>query len=223
MNECIDAPFRDQARLNSRPRKAMVYKVDHVAAPDAWSLFGFDPVRQTGVCVRVVHPNWSQAQWHIAPEEFPSLVEDRVAASPWSRQLSQLRDALGLPITALAEALGVTRPAYYDWLRGEQPNRSNQQRIRALSEIAEAWERSGLGSMSRYWNVPSSAAGIDLRSLLTDPDISLERFNAATSNLRSGRRVLPKRESKPRALDQSEYRRTLPPRKPWGTTSSDAE
>jgi hypothetical protein len=129
-----------------------------------------------------------------------------------------------LPITALVEALCVTRPALYSWLPGEQPNRSNQQRIRVLAEVAQAWRMLNLGPMSRHWNVPARSGGDDLRSTLKHPDLSPEKFHAVLKTLGIGQRLLPARASTPVLLDRSaKAGRPSARRKAWGTTGSDAE
>lgn len=195
-----------------------------------WSPAGFGFVEQTDAAgCRVIIgdrgqiPPANRLRFH--EEKFPQVIADQNAnSSPWAAEIRSLRANLGLPITALVEALGVTRPAFYSWLRGEQPNRSNQQRIRTLSEIADEWRKLNLGPMNRYWNVPPPSGGGDLRSALMRGDISLDVFRAVLQKLGIGERLLPARASKPVVLDRAaKAGRSSARRKAWGTTSSDAE
>jgi len=196
----------------------------------AWSPADFGFIEQSGatgsrVVVRDNAQFASSNRLRFHDEQFPQVIADPPASpAPWAAEIQSLRENLGLPITALVEALHVTRPALYSWLRGEQPNRSNQQRIRLLAEVAQAWQMLNLGPMSRYWNVPTPSGGTDLRSTMTDPELSVETFHAVLKTFGIGRRLLPPRASTPVLLDRStKAGQPYPRRKAWGTTGSDAE
>lgn len=196
----------------------------------AWSPTGFGFIEQTGaVGCRVVIADREQMaplnRLRFYEDKFPQVIADQNASSsPWAVEIQFLRENLGLPITAMVEALNVTRPVLYSWLRGAQPNRSNQQRIRVLSEVAEVWRKLNLGPMGRYWNVPAPTAGANLRSTLMRADVSVDIFQVMLGKLGIGERLLPARTSKPVLLDRVAKAGRLPARrKAWGTTSSDAE
>jgi hypothetical protein len=195
-----------------------------------WAPAGFGFIEQSGatggrVVIRDNEQLAPSNRFRFHEDRFPQVITDSPAStSPWAAQIQSLRENLGLPITALVEALCVTRPALYSWLRGEQPNRSNQQRIRVLAEVAQAWRMLNLGPMSRHWNVPARSGGADLRSTLTHPDLSPETFHAVLKTLGIGQRLLPARASTPVLLDRSaKAGRSYARRKAWGTTGSDAE
>jgi hypothetical protein len=195
-----------------------------------WSPAGLGFIEQSGatggrVVIRDNEQIARSNRFRFHEDQFPQVIADPPAStSPWAAEIQSLRENLGLPITALVEALRVTRPALYSWLRGEQPNRSNQQRIRVLAEVAQAWRALNLGPMNRHLNVPAPSGGADLRSTLTHPDLSLETFHAVLKTLGIGQRLLPARTSTPVLLGRSaKAGRSYAPRKAWGTTDSDAE
>jgi hypothetical protein len=195
-----------------------------------WSPAGFGAIEHSGaaggrVLIKDTEQFAPSNQLRFHEDQFPQVIADPPpSTSPWAAKIQSLREHLGLPITALVEALRVTRPALYSWLRGEQPNRSNQQRIRVLGEIAHVWRMLNLGPMSRHWNVPAPSGGADLRSTLTRADLSLETFQTVLTTLGIGQRLLPARASTPVLLDRSaKAGRSYARRKAWGRTGSDAE
>jgi hypothetical protein len=196
----------------------------------AWSPQGIGFIEQTGavqgrVIIRDADHVASENRLRFHEGQFPQVVaEPDASPSPWAAELHELRENLGLPITALVEALNVTRPAFYAWLRGEQPNRSNQRRIRVLSEVSEFWKGLNVGPMSRHWNLPAPSGGADLRATLMRADLSSEIFRSVLEKMGIGRRLLPPRASRPVLLDRaSKAHRSFARRKAWGTTPDDVE
>ena len=228
-----DRPFFEES-ADSRPPPPyaifIAFKDAFGRAPEAWAPTDFGFVEQTGApSRRLATGNKNQTTaantLHFYEGEFPEIVPDQDAApSPWATEVRELRANLGLPITALVEALNVTRPAFYSWLRGEQPNRSNQQRIRLLAEVANVWRKLNIGPLSRYWNLPAPPGSSDLRSLLMREDLSLDLLQETLKKMGIGQRLLSPRKSKPLLIEREKKTgRSYAPRKAWGTTSTDSE
>ena len=158
-------------------------------------------------------------------QQFPAaLARDPPFNSPWIDHINRLREDLGLSVGALVEALGVSRQTFYDRVRGELPNSSNQVRIGTLASIASEWSALGLGPMSRDRQLPGCSPGASLRNLLSDPNASVTDFLRLVSQLGLARRLLPPRSSKPRLISATTRtkRRTVG-RKPWHIESDDHE
>ena len=224
----LETPFKIEASAGSSwPRNCFLVRGNNLIGCDhvvVYPQLDYAHARHlaTGAMIWIVDAEdiCDGTNFLIAGRGFPQLISDVVAApSPWKDEVDRLRRALGLPITGLVEALQVTRPTFYEWLRGEQPNRSNQARIRVLAEIARVWSSLNLGPMSRYWNLPMPSASADLRAVLTNSELSLEQFNTAVAHLGIGKRLLPARTSKPpgsaHAGGETKHRSR---RKAWGTT-----
>lgn len=66
-----------------------------------------------------------------------------------SRHLDNIRAVLNPAIAELASVFGVSRQAIYKWISGEStPEADNFERIRALSEVADAFREAGVARAS---------------------------------------------------------------------------
>jgi transcriptional regulator with XRE-family HTH domain len=52
-------------------------------------------------------------------------------------QLDNVRDGLGITVTALCKAFGVSRQAYYNWVNGDTPASSSRELLSRLSAAAD--------------------------------------------------------------------------------------
>lgn len=121
----------------------------------------------------------------------------RVAA-PWRAPLTEIQDKLGATVAQISGALGVTRQAYYAWLRGSKtPAPENQKRIGALRGAAAQLKEAlgprlgiylnypiGPGDES-YWELLAKAAPVkeSTAALLAAAQRSIERRRANEQEL----------------------------------------
>lgn len=77
-----------------------------------------------------------------APVVFGEHLGTRseVSESPGS-QLEFIRQTLGLNVSDLASALGVSRPTVYAWLEGDEPSPENYKQIARLKRVADEVDR----------------------------------------------------------------------------------
>lgn len=94
-----------------------------------------------------------------------------------------LRDA-GLPVSALAEAMGVERKTVYAWLDGVEPRGANASRLAAIHEALFGGGVASLREAYRYWSTPL-AGGASMRDLLAAPTIDTAAVRDAVSVLLS--------------------------------------
>jgi len=112
-----------------------------------------------------------------APEDAPGdvLTGQQMAVA--------LRDA-GLPVSALAEAMGVERNTVYAWLDGVEPRGANASRLAAIHEALFGGGVASLREAYRYWSTPL-AGGASMRDLLAAPTIDTAAVRDAVSVLLS--------------------------------------
>lgn len=89
----------------------------------------------------------SAAALAVATPETRSVASADLAAITAEDQITTIQEALSLPVTQLAELLGVARGTVYGWMRGEVElprDHGTAQRLRDLHRVAKAWRaRSG--------------------------------------------------------------------------------
>lgn len=90
--------------------------------------------------------------------ERPTAVELTTPDVPGA--LAEIRDAFSLSTVQLAEVLGVSRQAVYDWSAGKTVKPENRRRIGQILEIVETWRELHPGPMG-----PVVAEAIDGSSL----------------------------------------------------------
>lgn len=76
-------------------------------------------------------------------------------ASPWRAPLTEIQDKLDATVAQISGALGVTRQAYYAWLRGSKtPAPENQKRIGQLRGAAAQLKEALGARLGIYLNYP---------------------------------------------------------------------
>ena len=94
-----------------------------------------------------------------------------------------LKDA-GLPVSALAEAMGVERKTVYAWLDGVEPRGTNASRLAAIHDALVGGAIVNLRDAYRYWSTPLGG-GASIRDLLAAPTIDTASVRDAVSSLLS--------------------------------------
>lgn len=119
-------------------------------------------------------------------------------AAPWRAPLTEIQEKLDATVAQISGALGVTRQAYYAWLRGSKtPAPENQKRIGALRGSA-AQLKEALGARlgvylnypigpgdESYWELLANAAPVkeSTAALLAAAQKSIERRRANEQEL----------------------------------------
>lgn len=84
------------------------------------------------------------------PISKPAVMQPAAAA-----RLDQIRSALGLSMTQMAELFGVTRKAVYDWYEGTEPRSFKLNRMDALIACMENLPQGAdIGRLKATWKVP---------------------------------------------------------------------
>ena len=96
---------------------------------------------------------------HLASTATVLLVTTGSEAPPvealWKAPLTEIQDRLGATVAQISEALGVTRQAYYAWLRGSKnPTPENQKRIGHLRGAAAQLNEALGARLGIYLNHP---------------------------------------------------------------------
>lgn len=131
------------------------------------------------------------ATWSLLARRLPpvaDLASIRLQDAPGDVLTGQqmavaLRDA-GLPVSALAEAVGVERKTVYAWLDGVEPRGANASRLAAVHEALLGGGLESLREAYRYWSTPL-VGGASIRDLLAAPKIDTASVRDAVSVLLS--------------------------------------
>lgn len=122
----------------------------------------------------------------------------RAASTLRVERLSKIQAALGLPIQALAQVLGISRPGLYKWLDASKDitlQQASRQRIDAVERLAKLWtERSSEPLVSAAYE--PLASGRTMLELLRE-----EALNEAVV-LDAFSEVIAKLQAKPKSLSQ---------------------
>lgn len=96
-----------------------------------------------------------------------------------AEQLTVVQNYLSLNTTELAQALNVSRPTVYSWLKHEQePHVSNFERIGLLYECARAWERLSAKPLGTFVRQPVFG-GQSLLQILSVENLDMDRARQA--------------------------------------------
>ncbi len=97
--------------------------------------------------------------------------------------LEEIRTTFGLSQSELAEALGLTRKALYDWQKGATPRRKSAERLRQLHRAAMDWKRSGFPVPGRHQLHMTVVRDSSLLGLLRDEPLDLEAIHFAGARM----------------------------------------
>jgi transcriptional regulator with XRE-family HTH domain len=86
---------------------------------------------------------------------------------PWLDRLEAIESAMGLTRSQLAQVLLVERATLHHWLRGAQPCTRSLERIDELAQVAQAWQKAGLGSARGAWYLRAPTGRLPLGELLS--------------------------------------------------------
>ncbi|ASV97589.1 hypothetical protein [Paraburkholderia aromaticivorans] len=90
-------------------------------------------------------------------------------------QLDMVKTRLGISVTQLADLLGVTRKAVYDWYEGAAPRPTMIGRINSLADALGSFDDTDLKKLKAVWNItlPSGSFRSTLQSdTLSGPDLT---------------------------------------------------
>lgn len=129
----------------------------------------YEGIPQGGAVERIVH--------------FLPRQNQVVAATPLSTvdMARGLKDA-GLPVSAIAEIVGVERKSVYAWIDGKEARAGNLSRLEQLHSLFRNEPEGSLKWFHRYWERPLDET--TLRELLTALELDEGRIRAAIAVLR---------------------------------------
>jgi DNA-binding transcriptional regulator YiaG len=109
----------------------------------------------------------------------PNLETASEAVFTTERRIARIRRALSLNVTQVALALAVSRPTVYEWVEGQRvPRRESQDRLKALSDLAEYWESLCSDPVGRHVITPLSDGGT-LVDYLAETPLDLAKVRSA--------------------------------------------
>ncbi|AWR88000.1 hypothetical protein Mtai_v1c27750 (plasmid) [Meiothermus taiwanensis WR-220] len=126
-----------------------------------------------------------------------SLEESDPAEIPAREKLEYIETALGLRVVRLAELLGVSRQALYDWKEGRRMSEENHRRLDALYKAARRFREAGL--RPDYTTLHRRIGGEleFLQALGQDPLNAVEKLIAVTERGEKQRAWLKRLENRP--------------------------
>jgi len=142
-----------------------------------WSIFG-DLATSTanGFCAVVF--SLLAGSGHVTPIQFPvatgGMAYSEIASTPQPPTMAtvadivaEIRTAFGLPISQLAQVLGVSRPTVYAWLGDEQqPHQRNWDKLRQIQSVAKYWNDLADLPIPEKWLRSPSANGAGILDML---------------------------------------------------------
>ncbi len=150
----------------------------------------------TGSILRIELHDWPAAfSGGHSPAEafFPSTTSAQPAQS--GEALDRVTDRLGITMSQVASALRLTRPTLYRWYEGRQPHASNQARLAALEEFADAWHAARLPAIRHHWTRRIPDLAQTLGELLTQDRLTAAQLRKAlpaiSRTLRGDLRIEP--------------------------------
>lgn len=150
-----------------------------------------------GTAIGAVSMNWYRASTATAAL-IAREVEAPLIATPWRAPLDEIRESLAASVAQVSEALGVTRQAYYAWLRGAKvPAPENQKRIGQLRGAAAQLKEALGPRLGIYLNYPIGPEDETYWELLAKSDPVKE---ATAVLLATALRSIERRRANERAL-----------------------
>jgi hypothetical protein len=153
-----------------------------------------DETDEPSVCLTMVHTETPDAGAEASPQNTPEAVA-----------AARVRDLSGLEGERLAELLGVSRTAFYDWLRGVKPRGKRRDHLLHVEHIIDEAARrlASAREVAAWLMAPSEVSGRVPFALLKEHQYELARSLLT----RTRRPRLPSRARRP--LERAELREAL--------------
>jgi len=142
--------------------------------------------------------NWSR--WLLVTEELLQMHELESKAVPSAAaklrvdRLTRIQAALGLPIQALAETLGITRQGLYKWLDATKEitlQEASRQRLAVVERLTKLWSERSEAPLGSMVHEPV-AGGRTVFQMLTDKALDESAITRAFDELAEKLKVKPK-------------------------------
>lgn len=105
-----------------------------------------------------------------------SIESHDILTRPIVDQMQELQETLSLNKSQLAQILHITRPTLYGWLRGNEPNRANAERLGTLLSCLKQAQVSSTDPLNaRFVRHSMNREGKSLLELLTEEDVNTSR------------------------------------------------
>lgn len=118
-------------------------------------------------------------------ESTPS--EPLSATTPVASMVAEIRSALSLRMTELADTMRVERPTVYAWIRDSTPLERNLERLGALHRLAQHWTTQSDAPVGSAIRQPLPGTTTSVVSMLTRETIDFEEVESALERIRQGR------------------------------------
>ena len=111
-------------------------------------------------------------------------------------KLATIQQYLSLNVTQLSQALGVTRPTIYAWLKAEaEPQSVHVSRIQKLYSIARTWRAKSTLPIGQLLTTVVPSSGRSLLDILTNASVDEAEANTLLAQLKLIQESVPRRKS----------------------------